>query len=318
MKHRKKLIYLLVLLIILVSFMTNYSNISHVNAAGRIKLNKKSIKLVVGKSATLKVKGLTKKQRKKVKWSSSNNSVVAVNKNGRIKAKSEGTVFIYAKYKRKKYKCKVNTYYDRNTVISSDIHKLYLDVDEVSYIPIKTDRGLPFCFNASNENVELFMAHWNDEANLRLAIVGLSPGSTEVTVYDEKDPRIKTIIQVYVKPPSIELHMPIHSEIPIDTWDGNSVVGQMSVDWKSVQYGYNYDSDKYDLDVCLAITILNKSDYLNPKGSYKIEDMKGDVVYSSTFSTPTDLWIGDTTVVHLIINGIEPGEYSFLLGDYKK
>jgi hypothetical protein len=54
---------------------------------------KKTIKLIGAKTA-------------KVKWSTSNKSIATVSK-GKIKAKKKGKVTITAKYKRKKYKCKV-------------------------------------------------------------------------------------------------------------------------------------------------------------------------------------------------------------------
>ena len=43
---------------------------------------------------------------KKVKWSSKDKKIASVSK-GKITAKKEGTVIILAKYKNKKYKCKV-------------------------------------------------------------------------------------------------------------------------------------------------------------------------------------------------------------------
>lgn len=56
-----------------------------------------------GDSKTIKLKGASAK---KVKWSTSNKKTATVSK-GRIKAKKPGTVTITAKYKNKKYKCKV-------------------------------------------------------------------------------------------------------------------------------------------------------------------------------------------------------------------
>lgn len=68
-----------------------------------IRLSEKKLTLNPGNSKTIKLKGASAK---KVKWSTSNKKVATVSK-GKIKAKKTGTVTITAKYKNKKYKCKV-------------------------------------------------------------------------------------------------------------------------------------------------------------------------------------------------------------------
>ena len=68
-----------------------------------IRLSEKSLNMNTGDSKTIKLKGASAK---KVKWSTSNKKTATVSK-GRIKAKKPGTVTITAKYKNKKYKCKV-------------------------------------------------------------------------------------------------------------------------------------------------------------------------------------------------------------------
>ena len=82
---------------------TNVGNMSTVEAASKVKLNKKKVTLYVGKSTTLKVKGT----KKKVKWSSNKKSVATVSSKGKVKAKKKGTATITAKVGKKKYKCKV-------------------------------------------------------------------------------------------------------------------------------------------------------------------------------------------------------------------
>lgn len=69
-----------------------------------VKLNKTSLKLVKGKSYTLKVANAG---RKKVKWSSKKKKVATVNSKGRVVAKGKGTTYIYAKVGGKTLKCKV-------------------------------------------------------------------------------------------------------------------------------------------------------------------------------------------------------------------
>jgi len=74
-----------------------------VNAAKKVKLNKRKLSLYVGKSYTLKLKN----NKKKVKWSSSKKKVATVSKKGKVKAKKKGTCRITAKVGKKKYVCKV-------------------------------------------------------------------------------------------------------------------------------------------------------------------------------------------------------------------
>ena len=57
------------------------------DAAKKVAISKKNLTLTVGKSATLKVKNLSKKKKKKLKWSSSKKSVAKVSKKGKVTAK---------------------------------------------------------------------------------------------------------------------------------------------------------------------------------------------------------------------------------------
>ena len=73
-------------------------------AAKKISISKKSATLKVGKKLTLKLKNA---KASKVKWSSSKKKVATVSKKGVVKAKKKGKATITAKYKGKKYKCKI-------------------------------------------------------------------------------------------------------------------------------------------------------------------------------------------------------------------
>ena len=84
-------------------------------AAGRgkvtVKFSKKKTIRVTETSLTMnsiqsQIIKLTRTNAKKVRWSTSNKKIAKVSK-GRIRAKKPGTVTITAKYKKKKYKCKV-------------------------------------------------------------------------------------------------------------------------------------------------------------------------------------------------------------------
>lgn len=72
--------------------------------AKKISINKKSATLIKGKTLKLKLKNA---KASKVKWSSSKKKVATVSKKGKVKAKKKGKATITAKYKGKKYKCKI-------------------------------------------------------------------------------------------------------------------------------------------------------------------------------------------------------------------
>ena len=80
---------------------------TQVNAATKPKLSKTKITMTVGQSKKLKVKGISKKRAKRIKWKSSPKKVVTVTKTGKLKARKAGKAVITAKVGKKKLKCKV-------------------------------------------------------------------------------------------------------------------------------------------------------------------------------------------------------------------
>ena len=80
---------------------------TQVNAATKPKLSKTKITMTVGQSKKLKVKGISKKRAKRIKWKSSKKKVVTVTKTGKLKARKAGKATITAKAGKKKLKCKV-------------------------------------------------------------------------------------------------------------------------------------------------------------------------------------------------------------------
>lgn len=97
----KKIYYGIVLTAALIISVINPTNIP--TEAAKIKLNKASITLDIGKTFTLKVKGI----KKKAKWVSSNKKIATVTQKGKVTAKSAGTAKITAKIAKKKYSCTV-------------------------------------------------------------------------------------------------------------------------------------------------------------------------------------------------------------------
>lgn len=105
MKLLKKLGSVLMIVAVLLAFapMTFEGEVY----AASMKLNKKTIYMLKGKTYQLKVKNLTKAAVRKVKWKSSNTKIVKVSKSGKLTAKDYGSATVTAKYRGKTLKCKV-------------------------------------------------------------------------------------------------------------------------------------------------------------------------------------------------------------------
>lgn len=105
------------------------------------KLSKKSILMYMKESKKLSVKN--NKKKKKVKWSSSDKSVVTVSKNGKINAKKIGKAVITAKVGKKKLKCKVSVRHSLKAEKKSVLIKLYghinIDFPEDKWYSVKCD-----------------------------------------------------------------------------------------------------------------------------------------------------------------------------------
>ena len=97
--HLKKVVVLLLCAFVVASFTS--LDAMKVYGASKIKLNKTSAFVVKGKSIQLRVKGT----KAKVKWFSKSKKIAVVNRYGKVKGKSVGTVYIIAKVKGKKLKC---------------------------------------------------------------------------------------------------------------------------------------------------------------------------------------------------------------------
>ena len=98
MKHRFIALVTLLLTVCLIAGVSTKAE-----AAGAVKLNKTKLVLEYGETGQLKVKNTTKK----VKWSSSDKSVVKVNSKGKLTTKGVGMAKVTAKVGSKKYICKV-------------------------------------------------------------------------------------------------------------------------------------------------------------------------------------------------------------------
>lgn len=105
-KTRKKGIRSLAILLALI-LAIGFSPVTNVEAKAAPRLNYKKVTLVQGKKKRLKVRNLSRRRRRKVKWYSTRKSVATVNRKGVVKAKRKGKAYIVAKVGRKKYRCRV-------------------------------------------------------------------------------------------------------------------------------------------------------------------------------------------------------------------
>lgn len=97
--YLKKVVVLLLCAFVVASFTSLDAMKTY--GASKIKLNKTSAFVVKWKSIQLRVKGT----KAKVKWFSKSKKIAVVNRYGKVKGKSIGTVYIIAKVKGKKLKC---------------------------------------------------------------------------------------------------------------------------------------------------------------------------------------------------------------------
>ena len=118
---------MLVLIFSLVSPAALPMSSATVAQAATLKLNKKELSLVVGKSYTLKVTGT----KQKIIWTTSKKSVATVSKSGKIAAKKAGSVTITATVNKKKYTCKVTV--KKAIIINPYISKAPFDAQESIY-----------------------------------------------------------------------------------------------------------------------------------------------------------------------------------------
>jgi hypothetical protein len=102
MKYLKKLLKVTALMLVL-TMLSTVLPIHPVAEAATVKLNKKTLTLVVGKSETLKITGT----KAKVTWASSNKKVATVSTGGKVTGKKEGKATITATVNKKKYSCAV-------------------------------------------------------------------------------------------------------------------------------------------------------------------------------------------------------------------
>lgn len=138
MERIRKLLSLLLILALCFTFIPTVN----VEAASKVKINKTSTTIYVGKTETLKISGTSKK----VKWTTSNKSVATVSSKGKVTAKKAGTATITTKVSGKSYKCKV-------TVKNPSLNKSKATLEEGKTITLKLTGATAKKYTSSNKNV---------------------------------------------------------------------------------------------------------------------------------------------------------------------
>lgn len=174
-------------------------------AGQRVKLNRKKVTLKPGQRCQLVLKNA---KAKKVKWSSSNKKVAAVNKKGRVTAKKKGTSVITAKYKGRKYtatikvkgkgKAKAKT---KNAVVCTRDEyykpdKPVIQADEFDIDPYH------IYYKGDELWVECYLCNGNDGPVVNIDIISLELYDYDVNVFASKSfgkLNIKIPARSYVK-----------------------------------------------------------------------------------------------------------------------
>ena len=110
--------------------------------AAKMKLNKSSVTVAVGKKVSLKVKGTTKK----VRWTTSKKAIASVSKKGVVTGKKAGKATITAKVGAKKFRCKV-TVKKSSKVKNVSTTKL---ASKCSFTVKKYKKGVLLCVKNNN------------------------------------------------------------------------------------------------------------------------------------------------------------------------
>lgn len=133
--------------------------------------------LEVGKSLSLKVNGV---KSKKVKWKSSNKSVITVSNSGTIKAIKQGSSTISGKYRGITFKTKI-------TVTSSDLNIPLADNNLVKIELTKISNGKTYLsvYNKTNDvisaNIDYLIineSEYSDETECESSLLNIAPKCT--------------------------------------------------------------------------------------------------------------------------------------------
>lgn len=174
MKNLKKILSIFLAITLLVSS-TAVFNVESVNAA-LPKLNKTKITLVAGKSTNLKVSGTNHK----VKWSTSDQTVVTVSNKGKVTGKNIGTAIITAKVGKQKLQCKVT--------VKAVLNRKKAVIAKNDYIKLSLQGAVAKSFKSSNKKIATVSKNGK--------VVGKRKGRVTITVMDNNGKKYNCKITV--------------------------------------------------------------------------------------------------------------------------
>lgn len=174
MKNLKKVLSIFLAIALLVSS-TAVFNVESVNAASP-KLNKTKITLVAGKSTNLKVSGTNHK----VKWSTSDQTVVTVSNKGKVTGKNIGTAIITAKVGKQKLQCKVT--------VKAVLNRKKAVIAKNDYIKLSLQGAVAKSFKSSNKKIATVSKNGK--------VVGKQKGRVTITVMDNNGKKYNCKITV--------------------------------------------------------------------------------------------------------------------------
>lgn len=103
MKYKKQTILAIIVMLGIAVFFVQSST----PAKPKIRLSSNKLSMTAGDSKKLSLKGISSKDQSKVFWKSSAPGIASVNRKGKVAAKKAGNAVITARYKGKKYSCRV-------------------------------------------------------------------------------------------------------------------------------------------------------------------------------------------------------------------
>lgn len=307
MKRIRKTLFGIIIYMILVMPVceTNITdNLSTVNAASKIAINKKKATLYVGKNLSLKVNGTNKK----VKWSSNKKSVATVSSRGKVTAKKAGKATVTAKIGKKKYKCviTVNSIFGKNpkTVTVEDFKKVYImtNLDDV-------------LLSSTVSDPEIIKAQWDTGwggKKTGLNITALKDGTSTITIKNNvNSEKIKINVIAEKEKLTSQCNLIFDKEFLI-SYDNNTPICKIS----DIKYKFTksiYDPTKVDLE----ITYMVKS-YINSNIYYraKLKTAEENIVVMLENLRVSDLKTGESIQQSRKYVKLEPGSYVFSLENY--
>ena len=173
------------------------AGLTDVNAAAKVKISKSTASIKQGKSFSLKLKNVSKKDAKKVKWTTSDKKVAKVTvKTGvktTVKGVGEGTAVIKAKLGKKTYKCKVTVYGEQKLVFLRETYATYVGTAVGVRPAVEGDGTIDMSrltYKSSDESVAKVVG-------TNGAIEGVAPGTATITITTDFGNQMEVTVKVF-------------------------------------------------------------------------------------------------------------------------